>query len=134
MQAVNFNQRLLTSAGALLAATGMGLAAVGSHLLATQLEPAALRSFEAGVQFQCLNALGTLVMAWWAGRTGSGRILALTGWGLVSGVMLFSGSIYATHAGWLESAGPLAPIGGTLVIVSWLAFAFACLRPRPAGG
>lgn len=134
MQSVNLNQRLLTSAGALLAASGMGLAAVGSHLLAARLEPAALRSFETAVQFQCLNALGVLAMAWWAGRSGSGRILALTGWGLVSGVLLFSGSIYAARAGWLESAGSLAPAGGMLVILSWLTFALACLRVRPAGG
>ena len=93
-----------------------------------------MRSFQAAVQFQCLNALGALIMAWWAGRAGAGRIPALTGWALVVGVVLFSGSIYAARAGWITSAGRLAPAGGTLVILSWLVFALNCLRSRPAGG
>lgn len=131
---VNRNQRWLTAAGALLAGTGMGLAAVGSHLLETRLEPAALRSFETAVQFQCLNALGVLAMAWWAGRQDASRLIGLTGWGLVLGILLFSGSIYAARAGVIASASRFAPAGGLLVILSWLAFAAGCLRQRRAGG
>lgn len=131
---VNRNQRWLTAAGALLAGTGMGLAAVGSHLLETRLEPSAMRSFETAVQFQCLNALGAIAMAWWGGRQDASRLSGLTGWGLVLGILLFSGSIYAARAGMIASAGRLAPAGGLLVILSWLVFAAGRLRPRRAGG
>ena len=45
---------------------------------------------------------------------------------LLSGVVLFCGSLAAAH--WLGTPTSLAPVGGVLLIAGWLAYAAAMLR------
>lgn len=59
------------------------------------------------------------------------RSLAITGSLLQAGALGFSGGIYVSHwLGW--SVGPLVPLGGTLLILSWLSFAVSAWRLKRA--
>lgn len=102
--------------------TGIILGAFGAHLLKKKFTEDQLSSFEVGVRYQIYHALYLLFLGFhfdfssllekWIG------ILA------VSGVLLFSGSIYgltiSSAAGrkW-RFLGPITPLGGLCLIVSW---------------
>jgi uncharacterized membrane protein YgdD (TMEM256/DUF423 family) len=117
----------LAACGALLACVAAALAAVGSHLLAHRLDAAELASFNTAVAFQFVNALGLFAIAWAREALPGSRLLRLSGWALMTGTVLFCGSIYAARIGLTASAGPVAPIGGSTVILSWLVAALAFL-------
>jgi uncharacterized membrane protein YgdD (TMEM256/DUF423 family) len=46
-------------------------------------------------------------------------------WLMLAGIVGFSGAIYAKYLLGLEAFGAIAPIGGMLLIVSWLAVGLA---------
>ena len=111
---------------------GVILGAFGAHALKAILEPDQLSSFETGVRYQIYHGLAMLVLSW---RNPSIRI-ALESWIQrlwFIGSLLFSGSIFLLtvgrsldlNAGW---AGPITPIGGTLLIVGWIMLCIGLLR------
>lgn len=111
--------RWLAAAGAVLAALAVGLAAHASHgtegEAQARLQSAALFLFGHGV---ALAALGPLA----AGRVW--RVLALTS--LLAGTLLFAGSLVGNV--FLQWPTALAPMGGTLMMAGWLAWAAAAVR------
>jgi uncharacterized membrane protein YgdD (TMEM256/DUF423 family) len=114
----------------ILGFTAVILGALGAHALKSVLSEQALDSYLTGVRYQMYHALFLLGVAavqqhldpLWMNR---GVWLALIG------VILFSGSIYLlstreitalTHIGFL---GPITPIGGLLLISSWISIGIA---------
>lgn len=98
--------------------------ALGAHALKERLSPAALTSFETAVRFQFFHALLFLIL-------GNSRVLLQDAKAkiifrlLLSGLILFSGSIYflstkeisgINNLRWL---GPVTPLGGVLMISGW---------------
>lgn len=111
--------RWLAAAGAVMAALAVALSAYASHgalgEAQARLHAAGLFLFGHGVALAALSPLA-------AGR--QWRVLAL--FALLAGTLLFSGSLVA-HALW-QWPTTLAPFGGTLMIVGWLAWAVAAVR------
>ena len=99
-------------AGLLAVAAG----AIGTHALRGALEPDDLRTFETAVRFQMYHALALLGVGWAATRWPSVWVGA-AGWLFVTGIVLFSGSLYLmtlTGARWL---GAVTPLGGLAFIL-----------------
>ncbi|WP_460821131.1 DUF423 domain-containing protein [Lysobacter olei] len=111
--------RWLAAAGGVMAALAVGLAAYASHgadgEMQSRLQSAALFLFGHGVALAALAPLA-------AGRLW--RVLALSG--LLLGTLLFSGSLIL-HV-FLQWPTALAPMGGTVMMASWLAWAIAAVR------
>jgi uncharacterized membrane protein YgdD (TMEM256/DUF423 family) len=115
--------------GAILAGVAVVLGAFGAHGLEARLSERALATWQTGVQYQFVHALGLLLIAaLWA------RLHP--GWGLAAviamalGVLMFSGSLYALALGAPRWLGAVAPVGGTLFILGWLILAVAAIvRP-----
>ena len=122
--------RYLAACGAALAALAAALAAAGSHALAGRLGPEELASFNTAVSFQFVNAVGLVGAAWVVDRLPGSRLALTGGWLLLAGVLMFCGSIYAARLGLLGSPGPIAPLGGSSVILAWALLAAALLRRR----
>ena len=99
--------------------------AFGAHALKEVLSTEHLASFNTGVRYQLIHAVVLLVLFLLKDRFNikQFKIAAnLIFWG----VILFSGSIYLLSlkniigAEWLKFAGPITPIGGTLIIAGWV--------------
>jgi uncharacterized membrane protein YgdD (TMEM256/DUF423 family) len=73
-----------------------------------------------------LSASGGRIGTW------AQRSLAVSGWCFLAGVLLFPGSLYVLAAGAPPAWGSLAPMGGTLLIIGWLALLLFAVSPRPA--
>ncbi len=119
--------RLWIVLGGLAGLGAVGMAAVGAHVLAGQ-PPDVLRMVESGVRIEGWHALALLACGIWAQQTVSGRRLAhAAGAAFTLGLLLFCGAVYGRALGGIMT-GPMAPIGGTLLMLGWLLLALSALR------
>ncbi|HTO63265.1 MAG TPA: DUF423 domain-containing protein [Bradyrhizobium sp.] len=115
---------LIVLAG-LMGACGVALAALSAHGEdAARLSPASSM-----LLFHAAAVLGAVALA---GRVVHAAIAMTAATGFAVAAALFSGDLTLRHfAG--HGLFPFAPpIGGTLLIASWLALALAAIRPRRA--
>lgn len=108
-----------------LGASGVALAAVGAHVTAGD-DPAA---WQAASLMHLVHALTLLAIAALL-RQGVGRLWLGVAAAMTAGVVLFSGSIYRAGVLGLDSSGPLAPVGGSLLILAWLLLVVAAWRSK----
>jgi uncharacterized membrane protein YgdD (TMEM256/DUF423 family) len=103
--------------------------AFGAHALQSRLAPDRLAIYETAVRYHFYHALGLLavgVAAQWIDSS----LLRWAAILIVTGIVLFSGSIYGLSFGGPRILGPITPLGGTLLIVGWFLFAAAVWRAR----
>ena len=120
-------RRFLIS-GALLLAVATGLGAWAAHGLERLIEPAAVATFRTGVEYHFYHALGLLGIGALIDRSGANRSLLISGWLLVAGIALFSGSLYVLAFGIGRFLGPVTPLGGLCFIAGWLFLACGLWR------
>jgi uncharacterized membrane protein YgdD (TMEM256/DUF423 family) len=114
-------ERVWVGLGALAGLSGVALSAYAAHVL-TGAAQAAVNS---AVEMQMFHALALLFVGLWARR--GRRITHLAGLAFVVGIVLFSGSIYATHLRGLKLT-QFAPSGGMTLMAGWLLLALSALR------
>ena len=112
----------------LLVATVFGaiaivLGAFGAHGLKSLISPESIAVFETGVKYQMYHALFLLFLGTTplVSQKAKNTILML----VVSGIVLFSGSVYFLACNVLFSfdfkkIGIITPIGGLLLILAWI--------------
>jgi len=108
----------------LLGASGVALGAVAAHALA---DPQAALAVERASNYQLIHVIAILVLLGI-----EGRLVALSRWLMLAGVIGFSGAIYAKYLLGLTALGALAPFGGSLLILSWLVLGASALDPHRA--
>lgn len=116
--------------GAILMALAVGLGAFGAHILSSMLSAKALETFKTGVHYHMIHAIGMLVTTIAATQWGSNKKLLWANRFFLSGIILFSGSLYGlslTGAKWL---GPITPLGGVSFIAGWITLAIAVLNNK----
>ena len=115
--------------GALAGFLGVALGAFGAHGLGSRLPPEMLAVFETGVRYQMYHVFALLITAAAIGRLGGARLLVVSGWFFVAGIIIFSGSLYALALTGVTMWGAVTPIGGLAFLVGWACLAiFAALR------
>ena len=115
---MNRSPFILAGVAALMGAAGVALAAAGVHASGGEL---ALR----GAEFLILHACAALAIAAHARMAAApARALVVVGLVMEAGAALFSGEL-AVRAFTGERIFPFAaPIGGTTMLLSWVALAF----------
>lgn len=119
------------STAAILGMIAIILGAFGAHALKKVLNIEQLATFETGVRYQMYHALFLLFIGLIPNLTVKAKN---TIYNLVlSGVLLFSGSIYLLATNDLTPIdfrfiGPVTPIGGLLLISAWTVLLFQALR------
>lgn len=115
--------------GALINFLGVAGGAFGAHALRTRLSPDMLAVFETGVRYQMYHGFAVLLVALAIGHSGPARLLVISGWSFIAGVILFSGSLYALALTDVRILGAITPLGGLLFLVGWLCLVvFALLK------
>ncbi len=116
----------LISIAALLAFLAVALGAFGAHTLNELLTTEKLNSFETGVRYQFYHSLALLIIGLNANKLNA---TALIGKFMLIGIVFFSFSIYLLSLQELiginlSILGPITPIGGLLLMISWLILIF----------
>jgi uncharacterized membrane protein YgdD (TMEM256/DUF423 family) len=125
-------QRLFITSGAALMGLAVALGAFGAHGLRQSLEPAMLAAWHTGVQYHVYHALGLLVLGALYRHLPQAGARA-TGLLMLTGIGLFSGSLYLMALTGLRWLGAITPLGGVAFIIAWLTFtwiAWKGLRTR----
>ena len=126
--------------GFLRTAAIMGLLAVtlgafGAHGLKQIVPPEAITTFETGVRYQFYHALALLAAGMLFERFPL-RSIRYAGICFITGIVLFSGSLYAltllqaTSTVGLRGIGAITPFGGLFFIAGWLCL-FLGVRAAP---
>ncbi len=113
--------------GSLFGATGVALGAFGAHALKARLKPERLETFETGVRYQMMHAIGLLAVGLAAGRWPSAGLVTAAGWLFVAGILLFSGSLYLLVFTERRAWGAVTPLGGVAMIIGWICLALAAI-------
>jgi uncharacterized membrane protein YgdD (TMEM256/DUF423 family) len=109
--------------GALSALIGVGMGAFGAHGLKNILSPELLAVYQTGVNYQMWHALGLIGIALMRQQFSESKLLIWSGWLMLFGILLFSGSLYLLAILNLKWLGMLTPIGGVSFIVAWVLIA-----------
>lgn len=110
------------------------LGAFGAHSLKSLLTPSDLAVWKTAVEYQFYHTFALLFLSTFS-RFKS-RIINLTSWFFILGIILFSGSLYVIAAKDLLNIreitllGPLTPIGGLFFIMGWISLIIAALKNK----
>ncbi|MBT6463472.1 MAG: DUF423 domain-containing protein [Opitutae bacterium] len=106
----------------------VALGASGKHALKEKVGTELYRNFETGLKYHQVHgvallavALGSLVVP---GEVRSKR-LRVSGWLLLSGIVVFSGSLYLLSFTGATRLGGITPFGGILLMLGWLSLCWA---------
>jgi uncharacterized membrane protein YgdD (TMEM256/DUF423 family) len=119
-------RKTLAIAGALIAlATVLG--AFGAHALKAHLSQDKLVVYETAVRYHFIHALGLLAIGVLL-RCVDGELLRWSAALVLTGIVLFSGSLYWLTFGAPRAVGFVTPIGGLALIAGWILFATTMWR------
>src|SRR5215212_4934789 len=104
--------------GALMGAVGVAIGAFGAHGLRGRLSPEMLAVFETGVRYHLYHALAIVATAAVLPRI-DGRAVVIAGWSFTTGIVLFSGSLYALALSGVTTLGAITPLGGLAFLIGW---------------
>lgn len=108
--------------------TAVGLGAFAAHGLKARLASESLLAFQTGVQYQMYHALVLIGIALIGKTFGQSGALTASGWLLIVGMVLFSGSLYILALGGPRWVGPITPLGGLCLLLGWLALLVEAVR------
>jgi uncharacterized membrane protein YgdD (TMEM256/DUF423 family) len=120
--------RVLAASGVLLALAAL-LGALGTHALRGQLSAEHLGAFLTANRYQYFHSLGLLGVGL-AMRDNRSPLLRWVVWLLVTGILIFCGTIYAVALGAPALLGALTALGGVLLMAAWIFFAWTLWQAR----
>ena len=116
--------------GSILAGFAVAIGAYGAHGGADFLTDETSITFGKAVKYQMHHALAllavSLAFAQWPDQK---KILNLAGYSLLSGIVLFSGSLYIIVFADIKM-GYITPFGGILFVIGWFLLAYAAWKAK----
>lgn len=85
-----------------------------------------LAVFETGVRYQLVHAVALLALAGLMDRL-DGWLIATAGWLFLTGIVLFSGSLYLLALTGVTILGAITPLGGLAFLAGWACVAIAAI-------
>jgi uncharacterized membrane protein YgdD (TMEM256/DUF423 family) len=122
------SSKLFLSAGGLMALAAVALGAFGAHALKERLSTEMLAVWHTGVEYHIYHALGLLAVGFVATQLPESALLKWSGWLMLAGILLFSGSLYALALSGERWPGAITPVGGIAFLAAWALFVVAVLR------
>ena len=119
--------RLFLLLGAINGFLTVALGAFGAHALRGAVEPKLYTAFQTGIQYHGLHALALLIIGLLALRLTT-PLISRSGWMMLTGILLFSGSLYLMALTGIRSLGIITPIGGIAFLSGWSMLILALLR------
>ena len=129
--------RLFLIAAAVSGFLAIAVGAFGAHALRESLSPAAMEIYKTAVQYQMFNTSALLIIGLLALKFPYNRSLFWSGLLMIGGILLFCGSLYGLSISGIRWLGIITPIGGVLMLISWLLLILAArkftesIKPSP---
>lgn len=104
---------------AFLGALAVGLGAFGAHGLKDIVSLESLEVWETATFYLFIHIVAALSVSDRAPKVA---------WGFIIGAMLFSISLYLMVVTEIKILGPITPLGGSIMLVSWISLAVVFLK------
>ena len=115
--------------GITFAALSVLFGAFGAHGLKNMaIEAKLVASFETAARYQFYHALGLIIIFLLSPHNLKLSLLNISGWLMVTGTLLFSGSLYIYVLSGIKTFAMITPIGGALMIAAWLTLFIATVK------
>jgi uncharacterized membrane protein YgdD (TMEM256/DUF423 family) len=124
---LTLDARTFWTLGGILALTGVAAGAFGAHILRDQLSADAIAVYETAARYQMYHSLALLAVAY-AATQWSTRFVIAAGWLFVTGIVLFSGSLYLLSLLGIRWMGAITPLGGAAFLAGWLCLILGAWR------
>ena len=115
--------KLFLLVGSIFAALSILFGAFGAHFLKEKLSSDQLVVFEIATRYMMYHSFGLLIFGL-LGYILTEKITYVPGMMMIVGIVIFSGSLYLVSLGGFKKFGMITPIGGVILIASWLIFAY----------
>ena len=125
------NSRSILITGSVFMALAVALGAFGAHIVQDMLTPERFDVYQTGVEYHFYHALGLLIAGAISMHFKNNTWIARSAALFMTGILIFSGSLYIltlTDTGWL---GAITPIGGVALILGWIFFAVGVVKSDP---
>jgi uncharacterized membrane protein YgdD (TMEM256/DUF423 family) len=105
----------------------VSLGAFGAHSLKYLLDDYGRSIYEKAVIYQMFHTVGLFVVGLLQVYS-KGISYSMAGWGFLTGILLFSGSLYLLAITGMKWLGAITPIGGIAFLFGWGCVVFALLK------
>ncbi|MGG0411066.1 DUF423 domain-containing protein [Peribacillus simplex] len=119
--------KLFIILGALNGFIAVALGAFGAHGLEGKIPDKYLATWQTAVQYQMFHAVGLLVLGLLAGKISS-PLINWSGWLMLIGIILFSGSLFVLSVTQIKVLGAITPLGGVSFLVAWVLMIIAAYK------
>ena len=120
--------RTFLAFGGAAALLAVALGAFGAHALKGRLAPEMAAVWHTGVEYHVYHALGLLAVGIVAVHLPDSALLRWSGWLMLAGIVLFSGSLYILALSGERWLGAVTPVGGLAFLAAWALFLAAVLK------
>jgi uncharacterized membrane protein YgdD (TMEM256/DUF423 family) len=120
--------KLFLVLGSINAMLAVMLGAFAAHGLKKVLSADLLTTFATGVQYHFYHAVGLIVVGLIAVHLPASMQVRLSGWFMLTGILLFSGSLYLLALTGVRWLGAITPFGGVCFIIAWVLLAVAVYK------
>jgi uncharacterized membrane protein YgdD (TMEM256/DUF423 family) len=125
---MNSAAKTFLAAGATAALLAVALGSFGAHALKSRLSPEMLAVWHTGTEYHAFHALGLLAVGIVAIQLPDSRLVRWSGWLMLAGIVLFSGSLYALALSGERWLGAATPVGGFAFLAAWALLVAAVLK------
>ncbi|MGF2618291.1 DUF423 domain-containing protein [Rossellomorea vietnamensis] len=106
--------------GAINAFLSVALGAFGAHALEGKISQKYIETWNTGVLYQMFHSIGILIIGVLVGNIAAGSMLNWSGWLMLAGIVLFSGSLYILSLTGIKVLGAITPLGGVAFLIAWV--------------
>ncbi len=108
----------------------IALGAFGSHGLKQILSPETMATYQTGVQYHFYHALGLILLGLIRFHMPSSRLIPISGWLMLMGILLFSINLYVMSLTGMRQLGMVAPFGGLSFMSAWIILTYAIWKEK----
>lgn len=115
--------------GCVFSFIAVALGAFGAHALKNELDPGKMEIFLTANQYMATHAFALIALGLWSQleKWSSTRGVGIC---FLSGIFLFSGSLYTYVLLGVRNAALVTPVGGTLFLIGWILFAISVVSTK----
>lgn len=116
--------------GAINAFFCIALGAFGAHGLKKMLSADMFAVYQTGIQYHFYHAFGILIIGLLLLHFPKSRLIPISGWLMLAGIVLFSLSLYVLSLTGIRALGMITPFGGVSFLSAWALLIYAIWKDK----
>ena len=124
------NAKLILGSGLLFMLLAVALGAFGAHAIRATASAQQMATWQTASEYHFYHALGLVGLGLWMEKKPRSLLINTCGMLLITGILLFSVSLYLMVISGNTGLGIITPIGGVFFILAWLGWLLAVLTTR----